>query len=107
MTTRTAIVTGGASGIGLSIAERLARDGLLVATFDRDDDAADTAAASIVGAGGTAMAVSVDVSDRSQVDAGVEQVCDTLGEPTVLVNNAGLDGFDRFLQITEDLWNRI
>jgi NAD(P)-dependent dehydrogenase (short-subunit alcohol dehydrogenase family) len=107
MSERTAIVTGGGSGIGLAIAQRLASDGLRVAIFDRDGDAGDAAAAAIGDAGGTAAATVVDVSDRAQIDTGVEFVCDTLGEPTVLVNNAGLDGFDRFLQITEEVWNRI
>ena len=104
---RIAIVTGGASGIGLAIAERLAADGLAVAVFDRDTAAADTAAAKIVADGGTAMAATVDVTDRAGIDAGVESVRTTLGAPTVLVNNAGLDGFDKFLSITEETWNRI
>ena len=68
---RTAIVTGGGSGIGLAIAQRLAADGASVALFDRDADAATAAAAGIESAGGTALAVAVDVTDRpGLVDAG-------------------------------------
>jgi NAD(P)-dependent dehydrogenase (short-subunit alcohol dehydrogenase family) len=104
---RTAIVTGGASGIGLAIAERLAADGHAVAVFDRNGEAADQAAASIVAAGGRALGVEVDVTDRAQIDAGVVRVRDELGRPTILVNSAGLDGFDRFLDITAEKWNRI
>jgi NAD(P)-dependent dehydrogenase (short-subunit alcohol dehydrogenase family) len=106
-TARTAIVTGAASGIGLAIAQRLAADGLAVAVFDRDGDAGATAAAKISADGARAIAVTVDVTDRAQIDAGVADVCAQLGAPTVLANNAGLDGFDKFLSISEETWNRI
>jgi NAD(P)-dependent dehydrogenase (short-subunit alcohol dehydrogenase family) len=104
---RTAIVTGGASGIGLAIAERLAADGLAVAIFDRDITAGTDAAAKLAAAGARAIAVEVDVTDRVQIDAGVEAVREQLDAATVLVNNAGLDGFDKFLKITPEKWERI
>lgn len=104
MTARTAIVTGGASGIGFAIAERLAADGHEVAIFDRDGDATAEAAAKI---GGSTIGVTVDVTDRAQIDAGVAEVRERLGTPLILVNNAGLDGFAPFLKITEETWNRI
>ena len=104
---RTAIVTGGGSGIGLAIAERLAADGLAVAVFDRNGEAADEAAAKIGAAGGTAVGLTVDVTDRPGLDAAVAEVRAGLGLPTVLVNNAGLDGFDPFLKISAETWNRI
>jgi len=106
-TDRTAIVTGGASGIGLAIARRMATDGHSVAIFDRNGEAADEAAAAIEAAGGTAIGVAVDVTDRAQIDAGVDLVRERLGRPTILVNSAGLDGFDPFLKITAEKWNRI
>ena len=71
---RVAIVTGGASGIGLGISERLASEGAAVAVFDRDGAAADAAADRIVATGGTAVGITVDVTDRAQIDAGVAQV---------------------------------
>jgi 2-hydroxycyclohexanecarboxyl-CoA dehydrogenase len=104
---RTAIVTGGASGIGLAIAERLAADGLRVAVFDVNGEAADEAAAKIGATGGTAAGFTVDVTDRPGLDAAVEAVHTSLGRPTVLVNNAGLDGFHPFLKIDLETWNRI
>src|SRR5437899_1823847 len=107
MTDRTAIVTGGASGIGLAISERLAADGLAVAVFDRDGDAGEAAAAKIEASGGRAIDVTVDVTDRSMIDAGVEEVRARLGPPTVLVNNAGLDYFGPFGKVTLDEWNRV
>jgi NAD(P)-dependent dehydrogenase (short-subunit alcohol dehydrogenase family) len=105
--THVAIVTGGASGIGLAISERLSSDGNAVAIFDRDGAAAEAAASKIGASGGTAIGVTVDVTDRSQIDAGVAEARSRLGVPTILVNCAGLDGFDPFLKIDLDTWNRI
>lgn len=104
---RAAIVTGGGSGIGLAISERLVADGNAVAIFDRDGASAEAAAAKIVGSGGTAVGLTVDVTDRAQIDHGVSEVRRLLGRPTILVNSAGLDGFDPFLSITAEKWSRI
>jgi 2-hydroxycyclohexanecarboxyl-CoA dehydrogenase len=104
---RTAIVTGGASGIGLAISERLAADGCAVAVLDRDGPAAEAAAARITSSGGTALAADVDVTDRSGIDAAVGEVRARLGAATILVNSAGLDGFDEFLSISAETWHRI
>jgi NAD(P)-dependent dehydrogenase (short-subunit alcohol dehydrogenase family) len=104
---RVAIVTGGASGIGLAIAERLAADGCAVAIFDRDAEAGTAAAAKIVAAGGAAEGVAVDVAERDQIDAGVEHVRAAFGPATILVNNAGVEGFDPFLKISLEKWNRL
>jgi NAD(P)-dependent dehydrogenase (short-subunit alcohol dehydrogenase family) len=106
-TARTAIVTGGGSGIGQAISERLAADGNAVAVFDREGQSAEATAAAIEAAGGTAVGVVVDVTDRDQIDRGVAAVRQRLGRPTILVNSAGLDGFDPFLKITAEKWNRI
>jgi 2-hydroxycyclohexanecarboxyl-CoA dehydrogenase len=103
----TAIVTGGASGIGLAISERLADDGAKVAIFDLDMDAAERAVKEITEEGETAIAYSVDVSDRAAVDAAVERVRSELGHVLVLVNAAGKDSFERFLDVTPEQWERI
>lgn len=100
-------MTGGGSGIGLAIAERLASDGLAVAIFDRDGTAAEGAAAKIQAAGGTAAGMAVDVTDRARIGDAVDEVRSGLGSPTVLVNNAGIDGFAPFLKITIEQWNQI
>jgi NAD(P)-dependent dehydrogenase (short-subunit alcohol dehydrogenase family) len=104
---RVAVVTGGASGIGLAIAERLAADDHAVAVLDRNGEAAEAAAAKISASGGTALGLEVDVTDRAGIEAGVDDIHDALGRPTVLVNSAGLDGFDPFLKITPEKWDRI
>jgi NAD(P)-dependent dehydrogenase (short-subunit alcohol dehydrogenase family) len=104
---RVAIVTGGGSGIGLATAERLAGDGMAVAVFDRDAEAAEAAAGKISAGGGTALGLTVDVTDWGQIDAGVAQVKEQLGAPTVLVNNAGIHAVDPFLSITPEKWHRL
>ena len=104
---RVAIVTGGGSGIGLAVCERLASDGLPVAVFDRDGEAAEDAAGKISSSGATALGVTVDVTDREQIEAGVAQVRAQFGPPTVLVNNAGVHAMDPFLSITPDKWHRL
>ncbi len=104
---RVAIVTGGGSGIGLAVSERLAADGIVVAVFDRDGDAAEGAAGKISAAGEKALGVTVDVTDREQIEAGVAQVQQQFGLPTVLVNNAGIHAVDPFLSITPEKWHRL
>ena len=103
----TAIVTGGASGIGLAISERLAAEGAAVAVFDLDSDAANRAAEKITAAGGRAMGFTVDVTSREHIDDSVGDVIDLMGPPTILVNSAGLDGYDQFLTITAERWRKI
>jgi 2-hydroxycyclohexanecarboxyl-CoA dehydrogenase len=100
---RTAIVTGGGSGIGLAICERLTADGIAVAVLDRDRASAEAVAAS----GHAALGLEADVTDRPRIDDAVAEVVTRLGPPTILVNNAGLQGFDRFLSITTETWTRI
>ncbi|GAB2658642.1 SDR family NAD(P)-dependent oxidoreductase [Nocardia goodfellowii] len=107
MTARTAIVTGGASGIGLAISVRLAADGASVAVFDVDGDAARAAAATITTGGGTALGLGVDVTDRTAIDSAVTEVCATLGPPAILVNCAGVTVAGPFLQLAADTWNRV
>ncbi len=107
MSGRTAIVTGGASGIGGAIARRLAADGSPVAVFDVDGAAADLAAREIDEAGGKAIGVAVDVSDRAAIDTGVQRVRAELGRPSILVNSAGITTSGPFLDITAQQWARV
>ena len=106
-TPRTAIVTGGGSGIGIAIATRLAQDGASVAIFDRNGDSAVATADAIVADGGTAIGVTVDVSSRDQIEAGVAEVRDRLGAATILINNAGISPFSRFLKISQEEFEQV
>jgi len=107
-TRRAAIVTGAGSGIGRAIATRLAEEGLAVAVLDLNQEAADTVVGELRARGLEGFACGgVDVSDRSQVNAAVQRVRDEVGPPLVLVNNAGITGFKKFVDITDDKWDRI
>ena len=107
-TRRAAIVTGAGSGIGRAISTRLAEEGLAVAVLDLNQEAADTVVSELTARGLEGFACGgVDVSDRSQVNAAVQRVRDEVGPPLVLVNNAGITGFKKFVDITDDKWDRI
>jgi 2-hydroxycyclohexanecarboxyl-CoA dehydrogenase len=107
MTNRVALVTGGAQGIGRGIAEQLGTEGFRVGVADLNLEAADEAAAAINAAGGRALAVQIDVTDTASVQAAVKAVTEEYGTVEVLVNNAGFDDFMKFLDTTEDFWDRI
>ncbi|MEU9025476.1 SDR family NAD(P)-dependent oxidoreductase [Actinomadura sp. NPDC048394] len=104
---RVAVVTGGASGIGLAVAERLARDGARVAVLDLDAAAARAASGKIEADGGAAMPVAVDVGDRESIDRAMGEVRSRFGPIAILVNSAGKEGFRRFVNITAGEWDRI
>jgi NAD(P)-dependent dehydrogenase (short-subunit alcohol dehydrogenase family) len=104
---RTALVTGGGSGIGRAVAHRLAADGFAVAVLDLNADTAKQVTEEILAAGHTAVAFGgVDVSSREQVNAAVEGVRAALSPILVLVNNAGITGFREFLKISDASWER-
>jgi 3-oxoacyl-[acyl-carrier protein] reductase len=89
-TSRIAIVTGAARGIGASISRRLAEEGLDIAVLDLDAKACQDTVKTVKALGRRAIAISADVSDESAVAMAVETVAAELGAPSVLVNNAGI-----------------
>jgi len=103
---RTAVVTGGGSGLGAAISAQLATDGHRVVVMDVNAEAAEKAAAEIRAAGGTAWAVTVDVSDEMSVSDGFDAARDTFGPIAILVTSAAIAGFTRFDKITLAEWNR-
>ncbi|HEY3713294.1 MAG TPA: SDR family NAD(P)-dependent oxidoreductase [Jatrophihabitantaceae bacterium] len=107
MSNRVALVTGAAQGIGRGIAEQLGADGFRVGVADLNLDAAEETAAAIRSAGGSAIAVQIDVTDTASVQAAVKAVTEEVGSIEVVVNNAGFDDFMKFLDTTEDFWDRV
>jgi NAD(P)-dependent dehydrogenase (short-subunit alcohol dehydrogenase family) len=103
---RTAVVTGGGSGLGRSICLKLAVDGHRVAVLDVNDDGADAVTTEIQAVGGAAESIGVDVSDESAVDSAFARVRDAFGPVEILVTSAAIAGFTRFDRITLDEWNR-
>ena len=104
---RVAVVTGGASGIGLGVARSLTADGHGVALADRDVAGAESAAEQLREEGARAIAVEVDVADRTSVAAGFDRVRSELGPIEILVTSAGIESFTPVLDITDEGWDRI
>ena len=104
---RTAFVTGGASGIGLSICEHLARAGHNVVVADYNGDGAEAAAKAIRENGGQAMAVTVDVSDRAQIDKAVDAARGEFGPVGILVTSAAVSRKEPFEQMSAESWEQI
>ncbi|HWC81122.1 MAG TPA: 3-oxoacyl-ACP reductase FabG [Pseudonocardiaceae bacterium] len=107
MTERVAIVTGAGRGIGAATAKRLAEDGFAVGVVDLKADFGAETVDAITAAGGRAVAVGADVSDAGQVDAAVAEIAQTLGGPTVLVNNAGVTKDNLLFKMTEQDWDTV
>jgi len=110
---KSAIVTGGALGIGLGIVNCLSENGADIAILDINKEAADKAAGIIAAAGRNAISIKTDATDSQQINKAVEQVIDAFGKIDILVNNVGGEARfyyggegGNFLEITEAEWNK-
>ncbi|QQM38714.1 SDR family NAD(P)-dependent oxidoreductase [Streptomyces liliifuscus] len=105
---KVALVTGAGRGIGEAIADRLAAQGASVAVCDLDQEAAVKVAAGLAERHSVrATGVGVDISDSAAVRSAVERVTAELGPVDILVNNAAVDVIGRFVDSTEETWDRI
>jgi len=104
---KVAVITGAGSGMGRSMALRLAEDDARIAIWDINGEGAEETARMVREAGGTAIAITADCSDRAQIKAAAEQTRKELGPILILVNNAGIAPFTDFLEIDEALLDRV
>ena len=107
MADKVALVTGAAAGIGAACAKRLAADGIAVGVLDLDPQRCADTVEAIESAGGRALALGADISDREQVKAAFAALRDAFGPVTIVVNNAGVTDFTPFEKITDDQWDFI
>ena len=104
---RVALVTGAGDpdGMGAAIARRFAQDGMAVGVLDIAGDGAQAVADAITAAGGKAIPLTADVSDRAQVEAALERLRAAFGPIGVLVNNAAVEGWRKFAELTDAEWD--
>ncbi len=104
---RIALVTGAAQGIGAETARRLAAGGAKVGVLDLQRDAATEVADEIRAAGGSALALAADVSQRAQVQAAVDELVAEYGGLHILVNNAGVLRDNLLFKMSDDDWTTV
>jgi NADP-dependent 3-hydroxy acid dehydrogenase YdfG len=102
-----AVITGASSGIGEATARRLAADGAAVALMARRRERLEELAQSIAAAGGRALVVAADVTDRAQVSAAIGRAAAELGRLDILVNNAGLALMGPITEARPEEWERV
>lgn len=101
------LITGAARGMGAAVAEDCARQGAKVCVADVNLDGCNQVVDRIKSAGGEAIAVKLDVTQRAEMQAAVQATVEAFGSLNVMLNNAGINTPMMFLDITEDNWHKI
>ncbi len=104
---QTAVVTGSSSGIGEGTALRFAEEGANVVTNSRSQERAETTAELIREAGGSAIAIEADTSNRADVQTLVDGAVEEFGSLDIMVNNAGTSVIKPAVEMTEEEWRRV
>lgn len=105
---KTALVTGASKGIGKAISLELAQMGVKVAVnYNSSESEAEEVVRAITDLGGEAIKVHADVSDLEQVNSMVEQVSETWGGVSILVNNAGIINDGLLMRMSDEAWHRV
>jgi len=104
---QTAVITGGASGIGLAIAQRFAQEGAAVEILDRNAEEMARAVEGIRASGGLAEVTACDVSDHTAVDAAFAAIHQRRGRIHILINNAGIAHVGNALNTTAEDFERV
>jgi 3-oxoacyl-[acyl-carrier protein] reductase len=104
---RTALVTGGARGIGEAIARAFVREGAAVAILDRQLASAEAAADALGKNGAKVLAFAADVSDEAAVNGAVKAAEKGLGRIDILVNNAGIDTTSLVVDMPTSMWDEM
>ena len=102
-----AIVTGGGKGIGRAISLRFANEGAKVAIWEKDLDAAEETSKQINDSGGMAISIECEISDKNSVSNALKETIDALGNPTHLINNAGIAHVGTATTTTEGDFDRV
>lgn len=104
---RAAMVTGGASGIGAAVAERLVAEGVDVGLVDRDRSALRATVASLSSRGATVLALEADVTDEAAMARAVDELTASTGRLDVLVTSAGIQRYGDTLGTSRELWDEV
>jgi 3-oxoacyl-[acyl-carrier protein] reductase len=104
---KVALVTGAGKGIGRAVALALAAEGVQVGLLARTESDLQEVAAEIIAAGGNVATVVADVADRTAVNVAVAKIHQELGPIDILINNAGIGSFAKFLEMEPEKWEQI
>lgn len=107
LTGKVALVTGASSGIGYGVALGLSSHGANVVVAARRLEKLQALSAEIKNHGKDSLAVQMDVTSRMQIDAAVSKTIKTFGRLDILVNNAGVLDYSPFLDMKEDVWDKV